>query len=129
LQQSHFLESGENSDNRLWPIPLFSNHQSFPKLMNQKVLKHTLADNQPILLNVGGLGHYIVNYLNSETQSYLSDQIKNQNLSHSDRIMLLSNSAMLTRAGHQSFNSVLELLKAYGIETDEAVWNIIAVVI
>src|ERR1017187_2365671 len=59
ISQAHSLENGETSDDRLWPVPLFTNHQGLPDLLKKAELKVRLsAGTQLVLFNKNAPGHY-----------------------------------------------------------------------
>lgn len=129
LRQAHFLESGEVSDGRLWPVPLFTNHQELPKRLDTEVLRTKLLDGEPLLINEHSAGHYIVNYINADHRASIVSLVASQKLDTADRLMLLNSASMLSRAGYQSFGNVLELLQAYRDEHAEPVWGVIALAV
>ncbi len=130
LTQEHFLDNPTKADpDRLWPIPLFINQPDAPLLLEGKSLDYTLINPEPVIVNQAARGHYITQYTNNEHKATLIAQIKSKKLDTIDRLMLLSNSAMLARAGMESLGDTLQLLQAYSHEESEPVWDIIALVI
>jgi aminopeptidase N len=128
--QAHFLENGETSDGRLWPVPLFTDGKSLPDLLTKAELKIRLSTGtRPLLLNQNTLGHYIVNYLQPTHHDYLIELLKAKSVGVIDRLMLLNSASMLAKAGHQPFGEALKLLAAYADESSESVWTMIALLI
>jgi aminopeptidase N len=130
LHQTHFLESGEASDGRIWPVPLLSNRDKLPQLLSRAELKSKLqTTGPPVLLNQGSSGHFIVHYAQAAHRDFIIDQVAQKKLSVSDRLMVLNSASMLAKAGYQSFGDVLALLQAYRDESSEMVWSIMARII
>lgn len=80
------------------------------------------------MINTGARGHYLVDYKSAKTKAHIESLIATQRLSEPDRLMLLSGSAMLARAGYQSYADTLRLLEAYADESSEPVWDIMGLV-
>ncbi len=129
ISQEHFLENGEKSDGRIWPVPLFAHHRELPARLDKAELRKKLTSDDALIINNGSAGHYIVNYANQEQRSRIIDLVSSKKLGIADRLMLLNSASMLAKAKYQSFADVLELLRAYDDEQDEAVWAIIALII
>lgn len=129
LTQEHFLDDPKKADKtRFWPVPTFSNAAKTPEVFEASQVKYTLSEDSPLNVNVGARGHYLVDYQSDKTKQVLQTHISNQTLSEPDRLMLLNGSAMLARAGYQSYAETLELLSAYADESSEPVWDIMALV-
>lgn len=129
ITQAHFLEDGQQSDGRLWPIPLFAHHPGLPERLDKAALRRTLATDEPVRLDQHAAGHYIVRYARPEQRAHLAELVRTRTLGIADRLMLLNNASMLAKAGAQPFADVLRLLEAYRNEQAEAVWGIVALII
>ena len=129
LTQQHFLENGQAADSRTWPVPLFANHPELPEILARASLHRRLNGTDPLLLNQGFAGHYIVNYARPEHRTYIAGLVESRKLSVPDRIMLLNASSMLAKAGYQPFGDTLRLLAAYHHEQAESVWSIVALIL
>ncbi len=129
LTQEHFLDDPTKADAvRLWPVPAFSNNHTLPEVLESRVTSHESRHTFPVLLNTGARGHYLVDYQADATKQALEKEIHSKTLPEPDRLMLLSGSAMLARAGYQSYAETLRLLDAYADETSEPVWDIMGLV-
>jgi len=130
LSQEHFSDNPEKSDkSRLWDIPTFTDTALVPESFSTAKITTELRDSDFITINKEARGHYIVRYKNTDHRTHLRDQVTSQKLSVIDRLMLLSDSSMLSRAGYQSFSATLELLEAYKNESAEPVWDIMSLVL
>lgn len=128
ITQEHFLDNPEKADTaRLWPVPLFASEATVAPLLQDKTLTQPVTSASAIRLNTEAKGHFITRYVSDTYREKLYDQISE--LSVVDRLTLLSNSTMLARAGYESYADTLELLMAYREETEEAVWDIMSLVI
>ncbi len=127
LRQEHFqLDPSKIDGSRVWPVPLLADSPELPTLLDKLELEITLKSNEFVRLNQGAVGHYIVHYANPEHAAYVASLVDNGKLSEVERLMTLSDSSMLAKAGIQSFAATLELLRRYKNECSETVWGIIA---
>jgi aminopeptidase N len=129
LRQTHFLESGEQSDGRIWPVPLFSGRAELPDVLQKAELRIKLASDEPLRIDQGAAGHYIVRYARPEHRAHLASLVEQGALNAPERLMLLNNASMLSKAGQEPFADVLRLLEAYTGEDNEAVWGALALII
>lgn len=130
LSQRHFLLDPAKADTeRLWPVPLLSNSPDVPALFTAKEQDVKLSSAEFVRLNRGAIGHYIVHYANPAHAAATASLVTTKQLDTAERLMLLSDSSMLGRAGAQSFAGTLELLEHYAAENSEPVWDIMALVI
>ncbi len=130
LSQEQFLDDPAKADKtRLWPVPLFANAVKAPEVLLASQVKFDLPTAEPLLLNNGVRGHYIVDYLSPATNAAIEKAVSGQTFAKPDRLMLLNSSAMIARAGYKSYGDTLRLLAAYEKETSEPVWGIIGTVL
>jgi aminopeptidase N len=130
LTQQHFLENPAKADpDRIWPVPTFINQPDAPIVLDNKTLTCEVAADIPVVVNAGARGHYITQYVNTSHKQALTMLVKEQKLDTIDRLMLLSNSAMLARAGYESLADTLALMRAYTAEATEPVWDVMSLVI
>lgn len=130
ISQQHFLlDSTKADDKRVWPVPLLSNHQDVPALLDTKQISLTLQDSDYVRINEGASGHYVVHYAQDDHLQAIAGLIDKGQLGVTERLMLLSDSSMLARADMQSFAKTLTLLDRYTKEDREPVWDIIALII
>jgi aminopeptidase N len=129
LTQEHFLDDTAKADpTRFWPVPTFANATETPEVFESSQVKCTLQKDNPLVINTGTRGHYLVQYISAKTKSHLESLIAKQTIGEPDRLMLLNGSAMLARAGYQSYADTLALLEAYKEESSEPVWDIMGLV-
>ncbi len=130
ISQKHFLMDMSKADaERTWPVPLLSNNTAVPALLEQPEQEVALGSDEYVRLNQGAIGHYIVHYTKPEHASAIAGMVSGKQLDSAERLMLLSDTSMLGRAGIESFAASLELLKHYSQEDSEPVWDIISLVL
>jgi aminopeptidase N len=130
LNQSHFLLDPQKVDTaRLWPVPLLSTQPHMPELLTVQQAEVTMPSSEFVRINAQAFGHYIVRYANPAHAAAIATLVDKSELRPTERLMLLSDSAMIARAGIQSFADTLQLLQHYTQENDESVWDIMALVI
>lgn len=130
VTQRHFSDNPEKADpDRLWPVPLFSTSDDIPEVFTTHDLTIQGTDNPLILLNSGARGHFIAQYTTDRQRERLADLIKAGKFSNAERLMLLNDSSMLSRAGYQSYADTLQLLEAYTDESSDPVWDIISLIV
>lgn len=129
ISQQHFLDDPKKADaSRLWPAPLFSSQVKSTEVLTASQVKLTVETDEPVLLNTGSKGHYLVRYTSEHTKAYVKEQIQKKTLPEADRLMALNTASMFAKAGYDSFAEALELLSAYETETSESVWDMMALI-
>jgi aminopeptidase N len=108
---------------------LLATAPEIPALLEVKTTTVTLAQPDHIRINKDAVGHYIVNYKRPEHAAAIASLIDTKALNEPERLMVLSDSSTLARAGVQSFARTLELLNHYAHEDSEPVWDIMALII
>lgn len=130
INQEHFLMDPSKADvERIWPVPLLSSRPDVPALLESKALSAQLDTPDFIQINEGASGHYVVQYTQSKHSTAVAALVKAGKLGVAERLVLLSDSAMLARSGHQSFADTLALLECYAAEDQDPVWDIIALIL
>jgi aminopeptidase N len=127
LAQSHFcLDPGKADSTRHWPVPTFASSDAVPVLLDKPEASLQLPSDEYVRVNQGAVGHYIVRYTEPAHAAAIAEQAGSKQLDIPERLMLLSDSSLLARAGMQSFGNTLELLNHYTNEDSEPVWDIMA---
>ena len=130
ISQSHFLLDASKADKtRIWPVPLLPTTTDIPALLQDTEITVTLQSDDYVRINKDAIGHYIVSYENPEHAAAIAQQAEAKQLTVPERLMLLSDTSMLARAGLQPFADTLKLLEHYRKEDNEAVWDIMTLVI
>jgi aminopeptidase N len=130
ITQSHFLLDQSKVDkDRLWPVPLLATAPEVPALLNKQHLEVKLKTNDIVRLDKGAVGHYLVHYVNPDHAAEIAKLVDTKELTEAERLILLSDSGMLARAGTLSFAATLQLLMHYADETSESGWDMIALTI
>lgn len=130
ISQEHFLDNPKKADpKRTWPVPLFPSSDDLPRRLDKSKLSCRVETSGLVRLNSGACGHYIVNYDSEWQRGELTDLVRSKKISGAERLMLLNDSSMLSKAGYRHFGDTLKLLDAYKGENDETVWGMIALVI
>lgn len=128
-QEQFLLDPGKADERRVWPVPVLSGRSDVPTLLQAASEAITLKDAAYVHVNQGASGHYIVQYTNAAHKASLSQLVKTKKLGVAERLMLLSDSSMLGRAGYSSFSETLQLAENYTDEDQEPVWDIIALIL
>jgi aminopeptidase N len=130
ITQSHFLVDPSKADkDRVWPVPLLPSSPEVPALLNRQHKQVNLETSEFVRLNQGAVGHYLVHYSNPEHGAWIAGLMDSKKLTEAERLILLSDSTLLARAGTLSFAATLELLMHYAHETSEPVWDMMALTI
>jgi aminopeptidase N len=122
LTQEQFFIGPHQSSDALWPIPLNAGRDAAPKLMTEKTISFTCPE--PVRLNVGDSAHFITHY-DDATMKAIIDAL--DELDPIDRLPLLHEATLLTRAGSMPTAQLIPLINAYKNETNEQVWGIISI--
>jgi len=123
LSQSRFLIP-DNGDgvNALWPIPIRLGQDTY-HLMDEPKL-HIAA---PLPLNSGGAVHAVTSYDKLSLEA-ITNKLIDGDIEPVDRLSLLNELSLVTRAGRQPTTDLITLLEAYLDETNEPVWSIIGLI-
>jgi aminopeptidase N len=130
LKQNHFSENAEKADpNRIWPVPLFGGRGDVPEMLSTTEETVMLDNDEFVRIDQEARGHYIVHYKTPAQHEALVQLVKSNSVSVVDRLMALTGSDLLARAGYDSFGQTLHLLEAYKDESHEPVWDAISIAI
>lgn len=128
LRQEQFFVGPHEPSDKIWPIPLRPNLPGLPELLDTTELRVPFHRTDPLILNSDNTGHYIVNYDESLRHRIIT-QLERGALSDIQRAQFLNEQMMLARGGYISSASLLELLALYGDESNEKVWDMMALAI
>jgi aminopeptidase N len=123
VSQTQFFVGPHSESNRKWPIPLGGNSSKLPELLTKSSI--TVAEPLPVQLNHHDSAHFITQY-DALSRKALIDKVVDGSLDPIARVQLLDEATLLARGGVMRSDALLPLLTAYGNETLEPVWNIIA---
>ncbi|HEX5797122.1 MAG TPA: M1 family metallopeptidase [Candidatus Saccharimonadales bacterium] len=126
LSQERFLLEGEDSG-AIWPIALLSDKPLAEKLLVKKT--DELSASKPVIFNVLGSGHYLVNYKNRDEKQALAKAIADRSIPTEGRIIRLNDILLLARRGDTSLIEALDIIKNCQNEPREAVWNMMSRVV
>lgn len=123
LSQEQFFIGGHETSHKLWPIPLAAESaEDVPALLEVAELRLPIADDER--LNVRDASHFITHY-QPEHLARLLGKIKT--FDPLGRLQLLHEQTLLARGGVVASAELIDLLSAYREETDQNVWDIMAV--
>jgi len=128
LSQEKLRSKSAKSADAVWPIPLNSTCPDAPKMLSDCSTSFVTNMTGLIRFNTGNFGHYIVDY-DSGLMEQIIEAIKNGSLTTLDRIQLLNEQTILANMGIISSAKLIALLDAFKNETEETVWDMIAVTI
>jgi aminopeptidase N len=132
VSQKQFLfdQTNGEGDGKLWPIPLLPTQELSTDLLDTHEANFTLGSDDYVRLNdAGGSGHYIVRYTQEAHRQAIKDEIKAGEIAATDRMFLLHDSILLSKAGLVSAAETLDMLQGYKSDSSEPVWETIAAVI
>ncbi len=118
LRQEQFFIGDHQPSDALWPIPLFTNQPLDDEILTER--EKTLTIEKPLQLNCGLNGHFVTHY-----DPAMRDRLieKAAELPTLDKICLLQDMTLLTRAGRESSAALLPLARVFQHETNEKVFN------
>jgi aminopeptidase N len=128
LRQEKLSSNRDQENAMLWPIPLNSNCKELPDILGTKSLTKKISNKKPIRLNIGSYSHFITHYDDKMLHAIIQE-LKSGKLSTIDRLQLLNEQSLLANAGIISYAGLIPLLESYKDETEEPVWDIIAITI
>jgi len=122
LNQEQFFIGPHGPSQKLWPIPLNASDAALPTLMDAASMSIDFAPSDtPLRLNSGDTAHFLTHYSESLLATLVQQTATAKPL---DRLQLLHEQTILARGGIVSTAQLIPLLKAYGQESTEAVWDI-----
>jgi puromycin-sensitive aminopeptidase len=131
-QERFYVAKPQNVSADLWPVPLLTNEKvgldtlEIAEAVNKKAAAINSKGLTPsFLLNAGRSGFYRVVY-DAKHTAQLAKEVDQGKLSPADRLGLLSDSFEASKAGYSSSVETLVLMRAYGNEDNNAVWDVMA---
>ena len=138
LSQEQFFIGPHQSQTpkRLWPIPLHANNSFTPNILakatlmvaapNQDSSKKLSTTGSPFMLNSGASAHFITAY-DDTLRTAIIENIGQ--LSSLDKLEFLNEQLLIAKSGRQSYATILPILQHFKNETNESVWDIVALAI
>jgi len=123
LEQKRFFVGPHAKDDSLWPIPLDSDNDKVPALLDKKKVSFTCAD--PIRLNISDSSHFITSY-DEQSQQAIIESIEKNELPAVGRLQRLNEITLLARGGIISSDQLLPIVKAFHNEPLESVWTTVS---
>lgn len=121
LKQEQFFIGPHADSSKVWPIPLGSQNNKLPELMNQPELQLDISNDDRF--NMRDAGHFITHYNPEHLANLLS---KLDTFDEICRLQLLHEQTLLARAGVISSAQLIDILNAYRSESSQSVWDIVA---
>jgi len=119
IKQQRFLLNSKKSK-LLWPVPLDSNSETLPDLLNQKSLKFNTGSIYN--LNINGFGHFITCYDKSIYSSKANFIISSKS-TRFDKLQFFTEEILLARAGIRKYVELLEIIFHMKNEKDYLIWE------
>ena len=122
LSQTQFFIGEHKPSMQTWPVLLGAEPTGdAPEIMYDKEL--TVAVEPTQRFNSNDNGHFVTQYSPDHLKTLLSDI---HSASTIDRLTLLNDQTLLVRGRYESSASLIDLLSFYEGETNDAVWDIMA---
>lgn len=122
LHQEQFFIGEHQPSDRSWPILLGAEPANdLPQIMRERELTAPITHDQRF--NINDNAHFITHYPAEHLQALLETI---ESFSTIDRLCLLNNQTLLVRAGKASSANLIDIIKHYANETNDAVWDTVA---
>ncbi len=128
LTQERFFVGPHDASEQLWPIPLRANRTDIPTLFEEKSVSIPFVDTEVLHLNMDDSAHFITNY-GANLKSRLVEEVRSGAMNEVQRAQFLHEQTLLARAGYIGSAELIPLLDAYRNESNEKVWDTIALAI
>ena len=128
LRQEQFFTGPHQPSDRLWPIPLGANDQRLPEILKEREQRLSPAPDGLLLLNHQNASHFITCY-DDTLRARILQAIASGTLTPSQRAQYLNEQILLARGGLVASSTLVEALAAFQNESDQTVWEIIALAI
>ncbi len=120
IHQQRFFVGEHADDETLWPIPLFANQPTIDGILSER--RKSFPAQSDVLLNQNLSAHFVTQYDAAGYQSLLA-KVADNTLPTLDKICLLQDTMLLTRAGVTSSAELLPLARAFQNEQNEKVYS------
>jgi len=128
LRQEQFFTGPHQPSDRLWPIPLGANDQRLPEILKEREQRLSPAPDGLLLLNHQNASHFITCY-NDTLRARILQAITDGILTPAQRAQYLNEQILLARGDLIASSTLVEALAAFQNESDQTVWEIIALAI
>ena len=128
LRQEQFFTGPHQPSDRLWPIPLDANDQRLPEILKEREQRLSPAPDGLLLLNHQNAAHFITCY-DDTLRARILQAITDGILTPAQRSQYLNEQILLARGGLIASSTLVEALAAFQNESDQTVWEIIALAI
>ena len=128
LRQEQFFTGPHQPSDRLWPIPLDANDQRLPEILKEREQCLSPAPDGLLLLNHQNASHFITCY-DDTLRARILQAITDGILTPAQRAQYLNEQILLARGGLIVSSTLVEALAAFQNESDQTVWEIIALAI
>ena len=128
LRQEQFFTGPHQPSDRLWPIPLDANDQRLPEILKEREQRLSPAPDGLLLLNHQNASHFITCY-DDTLRARILQAITDGILTPAQRAQYLNEQILLARGGLIASSTLVEALAAFQNESDQTVWEIIALAI
>jgi aminopeptidase N len=128
LRQERFIVNPATmaaKDSQLWPVPLLATVAGLPDRLDSESVRIDIPESNRLKFNKGNSGFYRTVY-NATHLQILAQQVKTGHLEPLDRLGILADATEAAKSGKTDAAEVLNLLKSYQNEDDNAVWDVMA---
>jgi aminopeptidase N len=126
LWQEQFFIGDHAESDRVWPIPLGADNGDLPELLDTR--RTSMAIDTSTRLNVNDSAHYITRYPANTVEGILKD-VRAGNVDPVGRLQFLHEQTLLARGRFVTSADLIPTIDAYGNETTESVWDIMALAV
>jgi aminopeptidase N len=126
LRQEQFFIGDHAESDRVWPIPLGADNGDLPELLDTR--KTSVAIDASTRLNVNDSAHYITRYPAHTVEGILKD-VRAGKVDPVGRLQFLHEQTLLARGRFVTSADLIPTIDAYGNETTESVWDIMALAV
>ena len=123
ISQEQFFIGDHTPSTSTWPILLgVQPVKTLPEIMDTPTLEAPITPDQ--WFNANDNAHYIAQYQPEHLEHLLANIQQHSTI---DRLMLLNTQTLLVRSGRSTSASLIPLVLHYTNETNDAVWDVIAI--
>lgn len=126
ISQQQFFIGEHAPSQRRWHVPLGSEDDSVPTILTDTNVSLPYTKDTPPTLNHASTSHFLTHY-SPDLQAEIFSRIST--FAPIDRLKFLNEHVLLSQAGVVTPAALIDLLDSYRDESNEAVWNAIALVI
>lgn len=129
LTQEQYLVDTDDTNNKIWPIPLLADKKLPIEVFDKKHSSLQLDNSDPVIFNKTASGHFVTHYETKDQATHIARAFADMTLPIEARMNVLNSMYMLSRIGKQSITTALDIAISNPKESRDKVWSMISMIL